>query len=188
MNPHLQPQRPGKQQGSVLLVTMVFLLLFAIIATAVFRGSQTSVQAVGNMQWRNEAINASNEVVANILSDYNGFIQPALTRGISGSGAPNTAFSSDVNGDGQPDIAINVTKLDCNYVAPVKWEDLDEEKAEDQQCFGSSANQMGEPPAVCSEVQFAVELTAKDMVSAAEVEIEQGVGVRVNSVADVCNF
>jgi hypothetical protein len=187
MNSYPQ-QPPGQQQGSVLLVTMVFLLLFAIVATAVFRGSQTSVQAVGNMQWRTEAINATNEVVANILSDYAGFIQPALTHGMNGPGAPSGAFSSDVNGDGNPDISVNVTNLECNYVAPVKWEDLDEENPEDQQCFGSSANQMGEPPAVCSEVQFAVTLTATDTVSEANVQIEQGVGVRVNSVADVCNF
>ena len=188
MKPRLQ-QRSGKQQGSVLLVTMVFLLLFAIVATAVFRGSQTSVQAVGNMQWRTEAINASNEAVANILSDYDGFIQPALTHGLNGPGAPTaTSFSTDVNGDGKADIAVNVDKVECNYVAPVKWEDLDEEKKEDQQCFGSSANQMGEPPAICSEVQFSVALTATDTVSAANVQIEQGVGVRVNSVTDVCDF
>lgn len=170
----------------MLLVTMVFLLLFAIVATAVFRGSQTSVQAVGNMQWRTEAINASNEVVANILSDYKGFIQPALTRGMNAPGAPNAAFSSDVNGDGKPDINVNVTNVQCSHVAPVKWEDLDVENFEDRQCFGSSTNQMGEPPSSCSEVQFFVELTAEDPVSEANVQIEQGVGVRVSSVADVC--
>lgn len=170
----------------MLLVTMVFLLLFAIVATAVFRGSQTSVQAVGNMQWRTEAINASNEVVANILSDYDGFIQPALTRGMNAPGAPNAAFSSDVNGDGKPDINVNVTNVQCSLVAPVRVEDLDDTNDEDLQCFGAGDMIKSEQLPSCYEVQFSVELTAEDPVSEANVQIEQGVGVRVSSVADVC--
>lgn len=189
MNHRLQSQRSRHEQGSVLLVTMVFLLLFAIVATAVFRGSQTSVQAVGNMQWRTEAINASNQAVANVLSDYEGFIKPALTRGLDEKLVETKGtFGSDVNGDGKPDIDVKVTDVKCSYVAPVKFEDLDAEKEEDLQCFGSSTNQMGEPPSICSEVQFSVELEATDPVTAANVQIEQGVGVRVSSVADVCNF
>ena len=35
------------------------LLVFAIMAAASFRGSLTSVQAIGNMQWRSEAITAA---------------------------------------------------------------------------------------------------------------------------------
>jgi hypothetical protein len=181
MNPCPQ-QRPGQQQGSVLLVTMVFLLLFAIVATAVFRGSQTSVLAVGNMQWRTEAINATNEVVANILSDYDGFIHPALTKGMTGPGAPNAVFSSDVNGDGKTDINVNVDGVKCHYEAEVKPEDLDPDRPEDVVCM-NSANMAA--TTFCSEVQFAIELTATDPVSEANVQIEQGVGVRVTGV-DVC--
>lgn len=186
MNSHIPhiPQRSGNEQGSVLLVTMVFLLLFAIVATAVFRGTQTSVQAVGNMQWRTEAINASNEVVANILSDYDGFIQPALTRGMSAPGAPSREFSSDVNGDGKADVKVHVDAVECSYVAEVKQEDLDPDKAEDLVCM-NSANMAS--TTFCSEVQFSVELTATDPVSSAKVQIEQGVGVRVTGV-EICKF
>lgn len=188
MNPRLRQPRSHRQHGSVLLVTMVFLLLFAVVATAVFRGSQTSVQAVGNMQWRTEAINVSNEMMANILSDYEGFIKPVLTGGLQALSTEKTTLTADVNGDNKPDITVKVTDVKCSYVAPVKWEDLDAEKAEDLQCFGSSNNQMGTAPSLCSEVQFSVEAQATDPVSAADVRIEQGVGVRVSSVADVCNF
>lgn len=184
MNPRFQIRHSRQEQGSVLLVTMVFLLLFAIVATAVFRGSQTSVQAVGNMQWRTEAINATNEAVANILSDYDGFIQPALTRGMNAPGAPSGAYSSDVNGDGKPDIAVKVDAVECGYVAEVKQEDLDPEKPEDLICM-NSANMAS--TTFCSEVQFALTLTATDPVSEANVQIEQGVGVRVSGV-EVCKF
>lgn len=180
----LQPQRSGNEQGLVLLITMVFLLLFAIVATAVFRGSQTSVQAVGNMQWRTEAVNASNEVVANILSDYAGFIQPALTRGLMAAGAPGAAFYSDVNGDGKADILVTVDAIECSYVSAVKQEDLDPDQPEDLACM-NSANMNS--PTFCSEVQFSVLLTATDPVSAANVQMEQGVGVRVTGV-ELCKF
>jgi hypothetical protein len=179
---HKTVQR-SKEQGSVLLVTMVFLLLFAIVATTVFRGSQTSVQAVGNMQWRTEAINASNEVVANILSD-NVFITNALTHGMKSTASPNGKFSTDVNGDGTPDISVNIDSIVCSYFAEVKQEDLDPDNPADLACMNS-----GNMPAAtfCSEVQFSVLLTATDPVSAASVQIEQGVGVRVSSV-ELCKF
>lgn len=177
MNPHMQ-QRPGKEQGSVLLVTMVFLLLFAIVATSVFRGSQTSVQAVGNMQWRSEAIQAINEATASILSDFDGFIEPALTKGLSAPDAPSGKFSSDVNGDGKADIAVNVDAVQCTNLVPVPVEDLDETNPEDIKCLGIG---------FCNEAQFFIQLTATDPVSSANVQIEQGVGVRVAD-ADLCKL
>jgi hypothetical protein len=178
-----QKQRSDTEQGVVLLVTMVFLLLFAIVAAAVFRGSQTSIQAVGNMQWRAEAVNASNEAVASILSDYKGFILPALTR-MNAAGRPIGTFFSDVNGDGKADILVNVDAVECNYVIEVKPDDLDPDKPEDLACMNSS--NLGST-SFCSEVQFFVTLTATDSVSAANVQMEQGVGVRVSSV-ELCKF
>ena len=49
----------ARQQGSVLLVAMVMLLMAAILTAAAFRGSLSSAQAIGNMQWRAEAITAA---------------------------------------------------------------------------------------------------------------------------------
>jgi hypothetical protein len=183
-NAPFQLHRSGNEQGLVLLTTMVFLLLFAIVATTVFRGSLTSIQAVGNMQWRTEAVNASNEVVANILSDYAGFIQPALTYGLMATGTTGTAFYSDVNGDGKADILVTVDAIECSYVSAVKQEDLNPDKPEDLACM-NSANMHSST--FCSEVQFAVLLNATDPVSAANVQMEQGIGVRVTGV-ELCKF
>lgn len=184
MKCHRQKQRSDTEQGVVLLVTMVFLLLFAIVAAAVFRGSQTSIQALANMQWRAEAVNASNEVVALILSDYEGFILPALTRSMNTAGAPIGTFFSDVNGDGKADILVNVDAVECDYVIEVKPDDLNPDKPEDLACMNST--HLGSTT-FCSEVQFFVTLIATDSVSAAQVQMEQGVGVRVSSV-ELCKF
>ena len=50
--------RAQGQRGSALLVAMILLLVFGVMAAATFRGSLTSAQAIGNMQWRGEAVTA----------------------------------------------------------------------------------------------------------------------------------
>ncbi len=39
------------------------------MALSIFRGALTSSQAIGNMQWRNEAISAANETIDLLLSE-----------------------------------------------------------------------------------------------------------------------
>lgn len=178
MNEHFQSRRSVNEKGVVLLITMVFLLLFAIVAAAVFRGSITSIQAVGNMHWRTEAVNATHEAVAHVLSDYAGFIQPALTRGLAAVDAKNASFYSDVNGDGETDIVVIVNAIECNSMSEVRQEDIDPNKPEDLACLNSSNMNSS---TFCSEVQFSLMLTATDRLSEASVQMEQGIGVRVTN-------
>jgi zona occludens toxin (predicted ATPase) len=163
------------ERGSVLLVTMVFLLLFAIVAASIFRGSQTSVQAVANMQWRNDAINAANVTANNILSSTVFITNPgALTAQID---------TYDFNADGTNDVQVTIGAPVCHRVVKVDPASLNVNVPQDAACLNSE-NVLG--GTFCADTEWSIALQATDTQSAASVQIEQGIAVRVLD-SSVCN-
>ena len=126
---------------------MIFLLIFAIMAAAAFRGSLTSVQAIGNMQWRSEAIAAANDAIDRLLSTAAFATDAAL---IDRSRSMPAPFQVDINGDGVNDIATSLPVVTVDGVAkagprclraePIPTKDLDPTLAADMGCFGSSSS------------------------------------------------
>ncbi|WP_119157205.1 hypothetical protein [Caldimonas tepidiphila] len=192
------------QSGSALLVTLVFLLLFAIMAGTVFRNSLTSVQAIGNMQWRSEAITAANDAIDRILSSAD-FATNALVVTQQVNAAP---FQLDANGDGVNDISVSfpVVSLDgvaragprCLRAEPIPNKDLDPESARDSGCFASSLGSSsgialetsdgGTAPtsqtlSLCANTEWSITVRAVDAVTNTSVDVVQGVGVRVPSTS-----
>jgi hypothetical protein len=188
------------QRGSTLLVAMIFLLIFAIIAAAAFRNSLTSVQAIGNMQWRSEAITAANDAIDRLLGSADFATNAALV-----TDQVNTApFQLDVNGDGVNDIGVNfpVVTLDgvaragprCLRAEPIPTKDLDPTSPADIGCFGTgSATNYGlgiddgaggtgtvvQSPSLCANTEWSITVRAVDQVTNTRVDVVQGVGVRV---------
>jgi hypothetical protein len=196
------------QKGSVLLVAMILLLIFAIMAAASFRGSLTSVQAIGNMQWRTEAIAAANDAIDRLLStaDF------ATNTTIVTQQVNATPFQIDVNGDGVNDISTNfpVVTVDgvakagprCLRAEPIPSKDLDPDLAADIGCFGTSTSgssglgqeagtgvgTVTQAPSLCSNTEWSITVRAVDAVTNTSVNVVQGVGVRVPTTAiPVCN-
>lgn len=197
------------QRGSVLLVTMIMMLIFAIMAAATFRGSLTSVQAIGNMQWRTEAIDAANDAIDRLLSTAAFANNTAVV-----TGQVNLApFQVDINGDGVNDISTNfpVVTIDgvaragprCLRAAPIPTTDLDPSLASDIGCFGSSTSTssgLGQAtatggtgtvsagPSLCSNTEWSITVRSVDAVTNTSVNVVQGVGVRVPTTAvPTCN-
>jgi hypothetical protein len=201
--------RRHAQRGSVLLVAMILLLIFAIMAAASFRGSLTSVQAIGNMQWRTEAIAAANDAIDRLLSTADFATNTAIvTQQVNA-----TPFQVDINGDGVNDIATSfpVVTVDgvakagprCLRAEPIPSKDLDPNLASDIGCFGTSTSSspgtgqetgtggvgtVTQAPSLCSNTEWSITVRAVDAVTNTSVNVVQGVGVRVPTTAiPVCN-
>jgi hypothetical protein len=200
----------SRERGSALVVSLIFLLLFLIMALTVYRGSLTSAQVIGNMQWRNEAIASANEAIDRLLSLKDGRI---ATEALLVTQEVNAApFPYDVNADGKPDLTVSFppVTLDgltrpgprCLRAAPVPVAKLDPDKEEDAGCFvssssgglavegagGTSAISGSSAVSLCSNSEWTMTVRATDPTTSTSVDVIQGFAVRVPTVAiPVCN-
>jgi hypothetical protein len=199
------PRRAARQQGSVLLVAMIMLLMAAILTGAMLRGSLTSAQAIGNMQWRAEAVTAANDAIDRLLSTAEFATKTAdIVKLVN-----EAPFQVDINGDGVNDIAVSfpatlpdgITAIPtpgptCLRQQPILAKDLDPAVTADLACFNSSsgsnqglgigaaggtATALAQSPSLCSETEWSIRVRAIDAVTSTAVDVVQGVGVRVNT-------
>lgn len=154
---------PADQRGSVLLIAMVFLLILAAIVASSLSGSVASSKAIGNMQWRNEAVAVANAAVGQILSGTQ-FATNAASMAVGVNTNPTSTtqefdldgdgvddpLTFDMNGDGIGDIRITMPSIDfdgLNQAGPrciasrsVLMDNLVASNANDIPCFGSSGS------------------------------------------------
>lgn len=155
---------PADQRGSVLLIAMVFLLILAAIVASSLSGSVASSKAIGNMQWRNEAIAAANAAIGQILSGTQ-FSTNAASMAVGVNTNPTSTtqefdldgdgvddpLTFDMNGDGVGDIRITMPSIQfengvsqagprCVASRSVLMTSLAADKADDIPCFGSSGS------------------------------------------------
>jgi Tfp pilus assembly protein PilX len=62
------PASMHKQRGATLAVGLIMLVLITVMVTSAFNLSNTNLMAVGNMQFRDEAIAAANKAIEQVLS------------------------------------------------------------------------------------------------------------------------
>lgn len=194
-------QRPD-ETGSVLIVTLIFLILFGLMAATVFRGSLSSVLAIGNMQWRIEAINAANDAIDKLISDPGTFSDPVTTAAF----VKGTPFSFDVTGDGNSDVTVRFLDESvgpkCKGAVAIPTSALDPAKVEDLSCMasdssantglsvtdGGATSSVAGNASLCSNAVWSLSVQATDAVTNTTVRVEQGIGVRVpTTTADSCN-
>lgn len=60
-----------RQRGSTLLVGLIMLVLLTLVAVSAINSTTTSVQMVGNAQFREEAIAAGQRAIENVVSNGN---------------------------------------------------------------------------------------------------------------------
>lgn len=198
----------SRERGSALVVSLIFLLIFLIMALAVYRGSLTSAQVIGNMQWRNEAIASANVAIDSLLSSAR-IATEADDVTLEVNAAP---FQYDANADGKTDVTVNFppVTLDgltrpgprCLRAAPVPVAKLDPDKEEDAGCFvsssagglavegagGTSAISGSSAVSLCSNSEWTMTVRATDPTTNTSVDVVQGFAVRVPTVAiPVCN-
>lgn len=152
------------QQGAVIVIAMVMLLVFTVIMAGAFNLSGVNLLAVGNMQSRDEALAAADIAIEQILGS------PFAT-----SPAAET-IDVDINNDGTNDFTVSVATPVCiratlSGYAPKCGVELA------GACPGNSYNTIWE-----------IRSTVSDAASGAAVVTRSGVRVRLTEtqLAAVC--
>jgi hypothetical protein len=188
----------ARERGSTLIISLVFLLVFLVMALSIFRGALTSSQAIGNMQWRNEAISAANETIDLLLSNANVATQtPTVVAQVNANGG----IPYDINGDNAADVIVRfptiagVTGPQCLRVRPIPATELSPSRAEDAGCFTSStaggiaveggggATPASGPSSLCANSEWSMTVRATDASTSTSVDVTQGFAVRVPTVS-----
>ena len=94
------------QRGATLIVGLIMLVLLTLVVTSAFMLSTGNLRAVGNMQFRDEAIAAANLAIEEVVStDF--------------TAAPKSAkIDVDIDQDTKVDYTVNVQVPKCVQASP----------------------------------------------------------------------
>jgi Tfp pilus assembly protein PilX len=93
--------RPQCQRGATLAVGLIMLVLITVLVTSAFNLSTTNLAAVGNMQFRDEAIAGANKAIEQVLSS-------PFTDSPAGQ-----AINVDIDNDDTPDYEVVFSAPTC---------------------------------------------------------------------------
>lgn len=114
-----------KQRGSTLLVALVMLVLLTLIALSSMNATTTSIQVVGNAQFREEANAAGQKAIENVISSS------------AFQATPPAAQNIDANGDSVMDYTVTFTPApSCVSYVPVAAGETNVPAV----CYGSVGN------------------------------------------------
>jgi Tfp pilus assembly protein PilX len=176
-----------RQRGSTLIIALIMLVLLTLFAITSLKTSKTNLLIVGNMQVKNEALNASQEAIEKVLSTPQ-FITDPANAVINPCAGPNT-LCTDLTGDGAAEFTSTLTpQPTCVAVKPIKNTDLVLTNSEDLGCSAGQQQNFGVAGAVtgdslCSNSIWEITAQTVGTTAASRVVLKQGVGVRVSADA-----
>ncbi|MBA2674043.1 hypothetical protein [Ramlibacter sp.] len=101
MNGARQRASRTRQRGTMLIIGLIMLVLITLIVLNAFNMSSSNLKAVGNMQMRDEAVAATNQVIERIVSSPFAIAPQA------------ESLNVDINKDGVNDFVIAVARPTC---------------------------------------------------------------------------
>lgn len=104
------PGMTRQQRGSTLIVALIMLALLTLIAISAMKSTTSSIQVVGNAQFREEAKAVAQKAMENLLSNK-----------IQNTEPPQQ--NMDVNGDGTPDYTVTFAKPKCRSSRKIAVDD-----------------------------------------------------------------
>ena len=155
------------QQGISLIVGMIMLVIITVMVTTAFRLSTTNAQAVGNMQFRDEAIAAANKGIEQAMSTI-------LTTGFTTLPAAASSYTLDINNDGTPEYTISIGIPACVQSTTITGAGP----------TGGSSASLGSGFAASTtyySTLWDVAATVTDAVSGTSIEIHQGVRIALDA-------
>lgn len=181
-----------RQQGVTLIMALIMLVLLTLLALTSFNLGNSNLKIVSNMQQREQAIAAANEVLEETISSTRFFNTPTAALADPCDG-PNSRCV-DTDGDKKPDIKVQLTPApECVKAQPIKNTQLNLAESEDAGCAVGSGQNFGVAGAndgnsQCANSIWDVTAVATDMNTQASVTVTQGVAVRVakDDVATNC--
>ena len=164
----------NKQRGSTLLVALVMLMLLTLIAFAAMNASTTSIQVVGNAQFREEANTAAQQAIEGVISsDF----------------TPNPVSSVVTVNVGGTNYVATVAVPICKSSLPIPFTDLDQTNVDDRDCLPDSAAQntgtmnasgpVATSQVSCNKQMWEVNATVDNSDTGAKINVHQGVSLRV---------
>ena len=142
-----------QQYGSTLLVALIMLVLLTLIAISAIKSTSSSLQVVGNAQFREEAKAAAQQAIEKVISDGNFKDTPPAPQNI------------DVNQDGTSDFTVTFSPApSCISFKPADPNDVG---------FPTiCASSIG---AVCYWTVWDIRAVVSDVQTGANVVLHQGV-------------
>jgi hypothetical protein len=173
-----------------LLVALIMLVLMTLFAVSTFNLGKSGLQAVGNMQSRNQTVGAAQVALSEAISLPIFTTTPANAL-VSPCAAPNTRCV-DVNGDGINDVTVTLAPAPaCLASQAIKNASLNLSLASDAGCttgasqsFGIVGSATGD--SLCANTLWELTASAVDNLTQARASVVQGVTVR-SSKDDVVN-
>lgn len=156
----------SNQSGATLIIGLIFLTFIALAVSTAFTLSSTNLQAVGNMQNRDEAVAAANQSIEQVVS--------SLMKTSGGTTFTPTADQNlvDIDSDGTNDFTVDVALPVCLEVAEVS--------AGSGPGSGSSAG-LGLPSVEAAyNTLWNITATATDTKSGTSVVVNQGVRIQIS--------
>lgn len=177
---------PGRQRGMTLIVALIMLVLMTLFATTSFNIGKSSLQVVGNMQQRTQALAAAQTTLEEVISqtDFADTPANALT---APCGAVANTRCVDVNGDGVNDITVALIPAPtCMSSQIIKSSSLDLTKPADLGCSKGVSQSFGvvgsaSDDSLCANTTWEITAVATDNVTGAKATLVQGVTLRVSS-------
>lgn len=163
---------PRRQRGVTLVVGLIMLVLLTLVVSTAFTLSTSNLKAVGNMQFRDEAIAAANVAVERLMStDFT--TAPA-----------STVHNIDIDNDGALDYIVDIALPVC-----VRAAGITKLPASDPDSGICSVGAGAAP--LCYETVWDLSATVREagaiLQTGARATVRQGVGKRVNVTgAAVC--
>ena len=177
----------SRERGATLVVALIILILLALLGLSAYHTSVTDQKASGNVQARNEALNAAQEAIETAISSRQFVVDPAnaLT---APCGSANT-YCTDYDRDGTPEYRTRLTPApQCVTMKVIKVVELDLSASEDLSCAVGQSQQFGVAGAagtagdsLCASTVWQVTAEATAVNSGAKVTVSQGVGLRVST-------
>lgn len=173
-----------RQDGMTLIMALIMLVVLTLLALTSFNLSKSNMQVVSNMQQRDEAVAAANEVIEEVISRK--FFESTSSALLAPCNSVANTRCIDTNGDGTKDITVELKpKPTCVKSQVIKNTELDLENKDDLTCsVGQNPDSQGQEGAVtgnslCSNSVWEIKAVATDNVTQASVVVTQGVAARV---------
>ena len=166
------------QRGSTLLLALVMLVLLTLMAISAINSTTSSIQVVGNAQFREEANAAAQQAIENVISS-NFTANPT---------AAATAASTAVS-FGAASYNVTVAVPTCTSSVAMTNAELNRSVAADKPCFSGTGS--GQPrflpdgtvtstdPSWCHKQKWDIRATVSDANTGAKTTLHQGVFIKV---------
>jgi hypothetical protein len=160
--------RANRQRGVTLIVGLIMLILITLMVTTAFTLNTSNLKAVGNMQFRNESIAAANKAIEQAIgTDFPfGFLTVPAAQ----------TFTYDINNDGTTDYTISLASPACKEAVKLPL------GAVAGSCSGVRGGAIAGCPKANWNSMWDMKAVVKDVVSGAEVAVNQGVRIEITDI------